>query len=353
MFSGFKLHLAKEFFEGDNKSIEEYIKIGKENLVDKKAIYEEELKKYIDIDTVDGTKLQDDWFPQIKADIFISHSHIDESLAQALAGWLNYNFNLTCFIDSDVWGYCDKLLYTLNDRYSNKRRDNNGGNLYDYQSANKVSQHVNMMLSVALQKMIDKTEAVILLNTDNSINMHEKEKINFTYSPWIYSEIICTEIVRKKSLLKYRKYNKVFKALNESTMQFASMQDFIKISYDVHLGHLNKLDLQELKSWKQEWSEKLEDGEYALDVLYRIKKIYPSDDELIAQLAYLSEDSQLDNINLYPKVYNAVKILQEGCYDDLQYEKCYDECCCDLYSEHKYCPFHHKRICIRDSKYEE
>ena len=34
---------------------------------------------------IDGKKIQDDWFPEVKANIFISHSHADESKAINLA----------------------------------------------------------------------------------------------------------------------------------------------------------------------------------------------------------------------------------------------------------------------------
>lgn len=47
--------------------------------------------------------MQVSWFPQIKADVFISHSHSDEKLAIIFAGWLYNAFGLTAFIDSCVW----------------------------------------------------------------------------------------------------------------------------------------------------------------------------------------------------------------------------------------------------------
>lgn len=157
------------------------------------------LEGYITGDVLNGSKVQDDWFPALDADIFISHSHKDLDLANALAGWIYETFRLKVFIDSNVWGYTSDLLKNINDKYSNKRRDSDGGYLYNYDQCNQASQHVNMMLSVALQKMIDKVECVILLNTNNSVTVFEENEncINSTYSPWIYSEIICTQIVRQ------------------------------------------------------------------------------------------------------------------------------------------------------------
>lgn len=63
--------------------------------------------------TIDGHELQEYWFPRIKADVFISHSHQDEKLALALAGWLYDTFGLKPFVDSCAWGYCDKLSELL------------------------------------------------------------------------------------------------------------------------------------------------------------------------------------------------------------------------------------------------
>lgn len=46
----------------------------------------EDLMNFLDDDFVfDGSAIQEDWFPQINADIFISHSHRDEKTAKVLA----------------------------------------------------------------------------------------------------------------------------------------------------------------------------------------------------------------------------------------------------------------------------
>lgn len=63
---------------------------GKEIFKKYKTRVRNNLKEYIigESGIIDGTKLQNDWFPQIDCDIFISHSHKDENLAITLAGWL-------------------------------------------------------------------------------------------------------------------------------------------------------------------------------------------------------------------------------------------------------------------------
>lgn len=210
MFAGFNLKLGMDDFKqmiGNNQTMfNMYKELGEKHLKGKKAKYEEDIENYILKGTVaDGTKLEDDWFPKINADIFISHSHRDKELVFALAGWLHKEFGVDCFIDSCVWGYIDKLLEKINDKFSDKKPKPDGGALYNHEKCNTASKHVNIMLCMALQKMIDKVEAVFVVNTPNSISGYEEVYKDSTFSPWIYSEIVCTQIVRNKDLLEYRK----------------------------------------------------------------------------------------------------------------------------------------------------
>lgn len=267
MYTGFDLRIDEDsyIFSGHNYNL--LVKDGEKHLNDQKAKYEKELKEYVNEEEIDGTKIQNEWFPQIEADIFISHSHNDKNLACALAGWINKTFGLKCFIDSNVWGYSNNLLKEMNDKLSDKRPYGEDSYLYDYDSCNQVSQHVNAMLSIALQKMIDKVEAVIFLNTDNSIKICSDNKMNKTYSPWIYSEIICTQLVRKKPLIAYRDY--IYETRTESA--FLEGMQFIMhtaISYTVSLEHLKKMDQKDLKKWKDEYIFNKANYQYALDALY-------------------------------------------------------------------------------------
>lgn len=270
MYAGFNLSIDK-----DAGIFQEYCdfpllkEIGEDVLKSQKASYEKDLKKYVTAKELDGTKIQNEWFPQIEADIFISHSHNDRELACALAGWVYRNFGLTCFIDSNVWGYSEELLEEMNGKLSNRRSDGRGGYLYDHASCNRVSQHVNTMLTIALQKMIDKVEAVIFLNTDNSIQVCDDDEMDKTYSPWIYSEIICSQIIRKKPLLAYRDYktlriNKSYTALSES-MQLLMHS---AVSYKVSLEHLMVLTENDLLKWREEYFSNETEYEYQLDALY-------------------------------------------------------------------------------------
>lgn len=293
MYTGFNLQLDQNATIFCDGVYEEFIEVGKQHLDNQEATYKMELKKYVRGKEIDGTKIQKEWFPQIEADIFISHSHKDEDLACALAGWIYENFGLKCFIDSNVWGYADELLEEMNEKLSHKRSDGKGGYLYNHQSCNQVSQHVNTMLSIALQKMIDKVEAIILLNTEQSIQVCSDSGMNKTYSPWIYSEIICTQIVRKKPLLAYRDYRLVNKSsmiLNES-VQFLMHS---AISYTVSLKHLKELNEEDLRRWKIEYLLYRKRYEYALDVLYEF--MCPNEVDSTKKLFEELEDDELKQL---------------------------------------------------------
>lgn len=294
MFTGFNLRLDKtaDIF-GDAYEYMRLQIIGKNHLNDQKAIFKEKLKAYVVDDIIDGTKIQDEWFPQIEADIFISHSGNDDELANALAGWIYETFNLSCFIDSNVWGYSKTLLKLMNSELSDERKDTDGGYLYDYESCNQVSQHVNTMLSIALQKMIDKVEAVILLNTDNAVQVCSNAHMEKTYSPWIYSEIICTQFIRKKPLLAYRNY----KIENTEHMGIFESMQFVmhtNISYNVSLNHLISVKVEDLIKWKREYLLHGKYYKYALDVFYKF--MLPGEVESTQKLFGILERMEIETL---------------------------------------------------------
>ena len=92
---------------------EEYKKISEAVL---KQLSKEELRKVL----IDGSKLQEDWFPtkNLHFDVFLSHSHGDEDKAKKLAAYLKHCYGLTTFIDSCYWNYCDDLLEQLDKQLS-------------------------------------------------------------------------------------------------------------------------------------------------------------------------------------------------------------------------------------------
>lgn len=137
---------------------------------------------------VNGTQLQEEWFPvdfsDMKFDVFISHSHADvRKSVLPLASWFQQNLGLRCFIDSLYWQYADDLLKKFDNYYSYKADKK----AYDYQIRNYTTSHVHIMLSMALMKMMDKTECILFVDSDNSIKY--KKGDTQTPSPWIYEEI--------------------------------------------------------------------------------------------------------------------------------------------------------------------
>lgn len=86
MFAGFNLKIDEQFFDSQQKSFHEYQKIGKSHLDAQDKGVENALKEYIKNNIVDGTKIQKDWFPEVEADVFLSHSSKDAELVNAIAG---------------------------------------------------------------------------------------------------------------------------------------------------------------------------------------------------------------------------------------------------------------------------
>lgn len=295
MFIGFDLNISENsnIFNG-SINYYNYRSIGMEHLNEQKAVYEKELENYITDKEVDGTKIQDEWFPQVEANIFISHSHDDADLACALAGWLNQTFGLNCFIDSNVWGYSENLLEIMNSKLSNKRKSKDSGVLYNHDSCNRVSQHVNMMLSVALQKMIDKVEVVILLNTNNSISVCTDNKMSKTYSPWIYLEIIFTQLVKRKPLFVYRNYKQLIHSDLAKGNYYLALEQFL-VSYKFSLEHLIQIEENDLSEWEMEYQR--EEYEYSLDALYKL--FCPKEVESAKEMSIRLSTKEVDYIKSY------------------------------------------------------
>ena len=236
MYKGFDLKLSE--LERNNFFWENF------NLGE--ALYSEDRKKIkktlefiLDSDeTIDGSKAQEIWFPQIESDIFISHSHNDIDLAKYLSGWLKVKFGIKSFIDSSLWSDYKTLLSELNE-YSWMDKSNK---TYYHDKANFAASHAHMMLSTALTMMIDRTECLIFLNTDNSIPSYSKK--DQTESPWIYLEISLSKYIEKKTPLR-------FKFLSESERTFLETKNYaqtrpLKVTYNLDLSHLYKIPQSKL-----------------------------------------------------------------------------------------------------------
>lgn len=190
---------------------------------------------------LDGTKIINDYFPEIKADIFISHSHKDVKKAKQFANLIHWKTGLKSFIDSEVWQYADSLLKEIDKNC--KRRDG----LYDYNKRNISTSYVHMMLNTALLSMIDKCECLFFLSTPNSFETVNEIK-NSTFSPWIYSELSMANSIEKKIPKRLKAINK---SLIESSINFSAEygQEDMKIVLKPKIENLIRCDFATVENW--------------------------------------------------------------------------------------------------------
>ena len=218
----------------------------------------------MDETVLDGELIQKDWFPTVNTHVFISHSHKDIHLAKALAGWLLKRFRIQSFIDSCIWGHADNLLKIIDKKYCwNKEKKS-----YDYKKRNRSTSHVHMMLMTALNKMIDKTECIIFLNTPNS---NIGKGINSsTLSPWIYGEIEASRLIRKKIP---KRYGPIIDGKREYTQEERMLLEYLIVKYPLNLGHFYNLSSDVLLEWD---NTEANNAEEALDILYELTNKIPT-----------------------------------------------------------------------------
>lgn len=260
MYRGFQLTLSKENIP--HQKI--FLDVGENHLSKYRTEVQKTISSFVLNDgSLDGIQMQENWFPQINVDVFISHSHQDEELAIIFAGWLYNTFGLTAFIDSCVWGYANNLLKIIDNKYCHRKATNS----YDYGKRNYSTSHVHMMLSVALSKMIDNTECLFFLNTPNSIT--PGSVIQQTESPWIYSEIAMSGLIRRKSPTRIRRTTESFSSGGE-----------LKVRYTLPTEHLTAVNCDILTEWKRFWKKSEKDSQHplytvdfnnhVLDILYNL-----------------------------------------------------------------------------------
>lgn len=259
MFAKFKLNL--EDFQEEPK-MSTYYQCGKELLSIMKGNIQNTLNSCITDDgTIDGSKLQENCFPQIEADIFISHSHKDEEAAIALTGWLYRHFGLTSFVDSYLWEYIDNLLSELNNKYNCKTHISTY-TIYDHKSVLDTASHVHMMLSTALNQMMDHCESLFLLSSSNAIQV--KHNTPTTYSPWIYFENDLANTIRLKTPERLQQKVPIHEGL-----EFAHVAS-PKFSYELKLKEFVNLNSSDLTNWADNSDRS---GTSSLDWLYKHKEV--------------------------------------------------------------------------------
>ncbi len=263
MHSGYKINLSKSLF---GKEYAHYKKAGQHHLrghCENMRKIVSQIEKFIEASNKSSDKMfQKFSFPTIAADVFILCSHADMDCVNALAGWLKENFDLNVFVDANLWNYADASLVSRNNIHSNAS-ETTVNNPID-----KCAQNMDFMLMAAVEKIIDDVECVILLEQEESENIYKSSsEAAHTLSPWIFSEIFCSQIIRKKPLAFYREYSYADTCL---TAESADMRLSFDIIYDMENGNLIEIDNVHLMQWLKE--KKLCESEcfYYLDILYQI-----------------------------------------------------------------------------------
>lgn len=259
MFCGFNVKITEQdivapYFEQSGRKLFEQQKTTASKVIHDYVLDDKLLSK---------EKIEAEWFPDFKANVFLSHSHKDEQLVIAFAGWLYELFGITSFIDSCVWDYSEELLKIIDDTFCVSKRNPDGSiNAYDYQKRNQSTAHVHMILNTALMKMIDSTECLMFVNTPNSILLDNVIDGASTVSPWIYSELLISQLIRHRKLSEYRQ---------KSILEHAARYDSLGVRYDVEMDHLVDVQGDDLVSiWK---NYRNKGPEIALDGLYKVRGI--------------------------------------------------------------------------------
>lgn len=210
----------------------------------------------------------DEWFPKVKADVFLSHSHKDKEKVIQFANYLYEKFHITAFIDSEVWKYMNDLLDQLNNEYC--MTDDH--KYYWYKNTLYTSENIHTILTASLMKMIDETECVIFLNSNNTtVNMAQNKETN---SPWIYIELMINNIMRKQEPGRNRiDEGEVKKAaiLEEAAMD--SKPPVFSFDTTPLLDSFKKLNSSHFKYWESEYQKnehQIKAPAMSLDILYKI-----------------------------------------------------------------------------------
>ena len=256
MYKGFNLDFNEKYFiktigDIDYATIydKEVVESYKENINFSLKVIKNKVKE------IDGTELQNTWFPNVESHIFLSHSHSDEEIVKCFAGYLYSELGIKVFIDSTIWRDSNKELLKLMDKYAKWEQyetiSNGNIKVCSLDEVFKFKDNINMMLLMALTKMINNTDCFLFFNTNNStINEYYNSK---TYSPWIYYEIGISKCIEKGS----RKI-KMFSAEH--------------MTFNLDTEHLTKLTTEKFIEWVNICKNTDIKTYDALDNLYNINK---------------------------------------------------------------------------------
>lgn len=198
---------------------------------------------------INGTKLQEEWFPQNLGsfDVFLSHSNQDAELVRKFAKWLDIHLGLRSFIDSVYWKYSDKLLRKIDDDLCRYRDKRNHKYYYYYNRRNFTTSNVHCMLSMALMKMINQCELVIFIDSENSLFYRKGQEE--TPSPWIYEELEMANLLPHKIPERFQVANDMVRVLNEGLQQRQFSEETIRnrFFYQVNIDEFDIINEQMLR----------------------------------------------------------------------------------------------------------
>lgn len=185
-------------------------------------------------------------------------------MAHFLAGWLETNCGLKCFIDADVWDNAFDLLSEIDFTHCDKEWI--GGKLwYDYDERNLSTSHVYSMLSIALMEAIDRIECPIFIDTTHSVPLKSAIQ-DKTLSPWIYEEInFMNKLSRKEPA---RLGNTRYFSKDNHTILLEKAHDSLIISHPIPTDGLVSINSYDLKFMRGEV------GTNSLDALYYKKFVF-------------------------------------------------------------------------------
>lgn len=261
MYSKFKLNQSVfEHFSFNGLDLASGKRIG---LQFKHCLIKSLQTKFKDNKIIDGTAIQEEWFPNTKCDIFLSHSHLDIVKANKFVGWAKRELGLIVFIDHNIWGNMNDLLKKIDKNYCY----NFNTKTYNYEKRNVTTSHVHMMLVNALIDLMDRTECLMFFESPNSINISGLKYDTETSSPWIYNELFFSKVIRKKPKPRDTDLQKS----TESVRLFSNIDEGFNPIYKADTNHLVDLENKDLKHWKLLKGKN--SNIHSLDLLYAMKKI--------------------------------------------------------------------------------
>jgi hypothetical protein len=115
------------------------------------------------------------------------------------------------------------------------------------------------MLSTALMMMIDNCECVFFLDTPNSVNT--QDVIKRTWSPWIYSEINISRLIKRNPPQRIHRI--------QDSLRKSSTENFnLKMEYDLDTSHFIEMSFEKFEQWGNAMTD--DSMKNSLDILYEI-----------------------------------------------------------------------------------